>query len=86
LRRLWERFLDPVVFTAPMLTDLYTGCGLSLTHIELLTGRPTITISRALLAAGVPPGSCCVNPVVAVLLCAAGARSRGPLPSPVWLS
>lgn len=51
--RLWERFPDPVVLTAPMLTDLYERCGLSMTHIELLTGRPAITISRALLAAGV---------------------------------
>jgi transposase-like protein len=52
-RRLWERFPDPVVLTAPMLTDLYDGCGLSLTHIELLTGRPAITVGRALVAAGV---------------------------------
>lgn len=50
---LWERFPDPVVLTAPMLTDFYDGTGLSLTHIELLIGRPAITIQRALLAAGV---------------------------------
>jgi hypothetical protein len=57
--RLWERFPNPVALTMPMLTDLYTGCGLGLVHIELLTGRPTITIARALAAAGValrPPG------------------------------
>lgn len=51
--RLWERFPEPVMLTAAMLAELYTECGLSLTHIELLTGRPTITIARALLSADV---------------------------------
>lgn len=51
--RLWERFPDPVPLTAAMLEELYTECGVSTTHIELLTGRTTITIQRALVVAGV---------------------------------
>lgn len=57
--RLWERFPDPVPVSAPLLRELYAECGVSITHIELLTGQRAITVQRALVAAGValrPPG------------------------------
>jgi hypothetical protein len=51
--RLWERFPQPVPLTGPMLADLYAECGISITHIELLTGRPAVTVQRALITAGI---------------------------------
>lgn len=51
--RLWERFPEPVPLTEPMLADLYAGCEISITHIELLTSRPAVTVQRALVAAGI---------------------------------
>jgi hypothetical protein len=60
--RLWERFPAPVTLTAPLLADLYTGCGIAVAHIELLTGRPAPTITRHLHAAGIalrPRGGRC---------------------------
>lgn len=60
--RLWERFPQPVPLSAALLCDLYQECGVSIAHIELLTGRPVPTIRRALLAAAVPlrpPGGRC---------------------------
>lgn len=53
------RFPGPVTLTGDLLRTLYTGCGLTARHIELLTGQPAETIRRALRAAGVrarPPG------------------------------
>jgi len=51
--RLRERFPEPVPLTGPMLAELYAGCGISITHIELLTGRPAVTVQRAVVAAGI---------------------------------
>ena len=36
----WRRFPAPHPLTARLVSDLYEICGLSLHHIELLTGRP----------------------------------------------
>lgn len=51
--KLHERFPDPVSLTPELVRDLYAGCGLSVLHIEMLTGRPAATVTRALRAAGV---------------------------------
>ena len=56
---LWQRFPDPVPLTAPLVKDLYWGCGAGLAHIELLTGQPAMTVGkfmrRASIAAPAPP-------------------------------
>jgi hypothetical protein len=51
---IWQRFPVPHQLTAELVTELYTGCGLGLNHIELLTGRPSATVSRLLHASGIP--------------------------------
>lgn len=50
---LWERFPVPVPLTVRLVTDLYDGCGLSLHHIELVTGRPAAAARALLHASGV---------------------------------
>jgi hypothetical protein len=50
---LHERFPTPVPLTAPLLRELYEGCGLAVVHIELLTGQPSATVRHRLGAAGV---------------------------------
>jgi len=55
----WPRFPAPPSLTAGLVGDLYEGCGLSLHHIELLTGRPAAAAGAVLRASGVklrPPG------------------------------
>lgn len=52
--RLWDRFPQPVALTGALLEELYHGCGVSVAHIELLTGQPAATVTRRLRAAGVP--------------------------------
>jgi hypothetical protein len=51
---IWQRFPVPHQLTAELVNELYSGCGLGLDHIELLTGRPGTTVSRLLHASGVP--------------------------------
>jgi hypothetical protein len=51
---IWERFPAPHPLTADLVADLYEGCGLSLHHIELLTGRPATAAAALLRAIGVP--------------------------------
>jgi hypothetical protein len=51
---IWERFPDPVPLTAPLVKDLYWGCGAALTHIELLTGQPAMTVRGFMRRAGIP--------------------------------
>jgi hypothetical protein len=51
---IWQRFPAPGKLTAELAAELYSGCGLSLYHIELLTGQPTVTVSRLLHASEVP--------------------------------
>jgi hypothetical protein len=50
---IWERFPVPHRLTVELVTDLYEGCGLSLRHIELLTGRPATAAGALLRASGV---------------------------------
>lgn len=45
---IWLRFPTPVALTKGLLMDLYSECGLSCFHIELLTGVPVRTILRRL--------------------------------------
>lgn len=55
----WARFPARQPLTAGLVGDLYEGCGLSLHHIELLTGRPAAAVGARLRASGVklrPPG------------------------------
>jgi transposase len=51
--KLHERFPAPVPLTPELLRDLYTGCGLSVVHIEMLTGQPAATVTRLLKRAEV---------------------------------
>jgi predicted HTH domain antitoxin len=50
---IWERFPTPHPLTASLVIDLYEGCGLSLRHIELLTGRPAAAAAVLLRAGGI---------------------------------
>lgn len=50
---IWQRFPVPVTLTWEQAGDLYESCGLSVTHIELLTGRPAESVRMMLIAAGV---------------------------------
>jgi hypothetical protein len=55
----WQLFPAPRPLTADLAGDLYEGCGLSLHHIELLTGRPAAAAGAVLRASGIklrPPG------------------------------
>lgn len=55
----WSRFPSPQPLTAGLVGDLYEGCGLSLHHIELLTGRPAAAAGALLRNSGIklrPPG------------------------------
>lgn len=49
----WNRFPAPQPLTAALVSDLYEGCGLSLHHIELLTGRPAAAVGAVLRTSGV---------------------------------
>ncbi len=50
---IWRRFPDPHQLTDRLVIDLYEGCGLSLRHIELLTGRPAAAAGVILRAKGI---------------------------------
>ncbi len=49
----WKRFPAPQPLTTALVSDLYEGCGLSLHHIELLTGRPAAAVGAVLRTSGV---------------------------------
>ncbi len=51
---IWQRFPDPVPLTTALVKDLYWGCGAALTHIELLTGQPAMTVRGFMRRAGIP--------------------------------
>jgi hypothetical protein len=51
---IWQRFPDPVPLTTPLVKDLYWGCGAALTHIELLTGQPAMTVRGFMRRADIP--------------------------------
>jgi hypothetical protein len=48
-----ERFPEPVPLSTPLVKDLYWGCGVSLSHIELLTGQATETIREFMRRLGI---------------------------------
>jgi hypothetical protein len=50
---IWQRFPVPLAVSPELATELYVDCGLSVRHIELLTGQPSQTILRLLRAQGV---------------------------------
>jgi len=49
-----HRFREPLPLTTPLVKDLYWGCGVSLNHIELLTGQASGTIRKFSQRAGIP--------------------------------
>lgn len=50
----WQRFPVASALTAELVAELYSGCGLALHHIELLTGQPAATVATLLRSNGVP--------------------------------
>jgi hypothetical protein len=50
----WRRFPAPQPLSTDLVSDLYAGCGLSLHHIELLTGRPAAAVGAVLRVKGIP--------------------------------
>ncbi len=50
---IWQRFPVPLYVSPELAIELYVGCGLSVRHIELLTGQPSQTLLRLLDAQGV---------------------------------
>jgi hypothetical protein len=55
----WTQFPAPQLLTTGLVGDLYEGCGLSLHHIQLLTGRPAAAVGALLRSSGIklrPPG------------------------------
>ena len=51
---IWARFPVPVPLSAPLVESLYWCGGISLHHIELLTGQPAMTIRGFMHRAGIP--------------------------------
>jgi hypothetical protein len=54
-----QRFPVPQRLSEALVVDLYEGCGLSLRHIELVTGRPAAAVMARLRSSGIklrPPG------------------------------
>ena len=49
-----ERFPEPVPLTIPLVKDLYWTSGVSLSHIELLTGQPAESIRGFMRRSGLP--------------------------------
>jgi hypothetical protein len=50
---IWQRFPLPLRVSPELAIELYVACGLSVRHIELVTGQPSQTILRLLHAQGV---------------------------------
>jgi hypothetical protein len=50
---IWQRFPVPARVSPELAIELYLACGLSVRHIELLTGQPSQTILRLLRAQGI---------------------------------
>jgi hypothetical protein len=51
---IWQRFPQPLPLTTALVRELYVDCGVSITHIELLTGQPATKVRRLLHDAEVP--------------------------------
>jgi DNA-binding CsgD family transcriptional regulator len=49
-----ERFPEPIPLTTPLVKDLYWGCGVSLSHIELLTGQAAESVRGFMRRSGIP--------------------------------
>jgi hypothetical protein len=49
-----DRFPRPVPLTTPLVKDLYWGCGIGLSHIELLTGQAAGSVRGFMRRAGIP--------------------------------
>jgi hypothetical protein len=50
----WARFPEPIRLSAPLVKDLYWFCGVGLSHIELLTGQPAMTVWGFMRREGIP--------------------------------
>jgi hypothetical protein len=50
---IWHRFPVPLAVGADLAQELYVSCGLSLRHIELLTGQPAETVRDLLHTHGI---------------------------------
>jgi hypothetical protein len=48
-----QRFPKPVPLTAPLVKDLYWGCGAGLNHIELVTGQAAMSVRGLMLREGI---------------------------------
>jgi hypothetical protein len=53
-RPIWARFPEPIPLSAPLVKDLYWYCGAGLSHIELLTGQPAMTVRGFMRREGIP--------------------------------
>ena len=51
---IWERFPEPIPLSTPLVKDLYWHCGAGLSHIELLTGQPAMTVRGFMRREGIP--------------------------------
>jgi len=51
---IWERFPEPIPLSTPLVKDLYWYCGAGLSHIELLTGQPAMTVRGFMCREGIP--------------------------------
>jgi hypothetical protein len=49
-----ERFPTPAPLTTQLVKDLYWGCGVSLNHVELLTGQAADSVRGFMRRAGIP--------------------------------
>jgi hypothetical protein len=50
---IWQRFPQPVPLTQRLVTDLYCGCGLAFSHVELITGQPASTVRGFMRRSGI---------------------------------
>jgi biotin operon repressor len=51
---IYERFPIPIALTAPLVKELYWACGIGLSHIELVTGQPAVTVQGFMHRSGIP--------------------------------
>jgi hypothetical protein len=51
---IWQRFPEPVPLSSPLVKELYWHCGAGLSHIELLTGQPAMTVRGFMRREGIP--------------------------------
>jgi hypothetical protein len=51
---IWQRFPEPVPLSTSLVKELYWHCGAGLSHIELLTGQPAMTVHGFMRREGIP--------------------------------